>query len=430
MVHAVPRKGYDWAIGEPPPTLEAHSLAKHEVLRRYLLAYVAVLTSNPKVEHFRLTLVDGFAGGGAYISRGGASLSGSPLIMLDAMREASVAAQALRTKQGFHLDVEYFFIERKAQAFAYLCNVLKERGFRPNDKRSHIHAINGDFIEHAETIIQSIKSRGRARRAIFLLDQYGYSEVPLSLIRYILTSLPHAEVIITIAADWLFDYMQDSRSFRETLLRSGLSEVESSLDDILVAKNTPAWRRLAQSALSDDLARGSGASFYTPFFIASEASTRDYWLVHLSMHARARDEMTKLHWALKNTFQHYGRSGLHMLGYAPSEDPAVTGQASFAFDDAAASATQDALMEDIPKAIASLEHDGTSFQSFFESVCNHTPASREHVGDVVRALGRLGEIELTDKDGKPRRGGARVLETDLVRPARQLFLDRGRKWRT
>ena len=58
---------HHWQIGNSPPEIRPHSLAKHRVLRGYLERYVSVLTVKPAQETLRLTLVDGFAGGGRYL---------------------------------------------------------------------------------------------------------------------------------------------------------------------------------------------------------------------------------------------------------------------------------------------------------------------------------------------------------------------------
>jgi three-Cys-motif partner protein len=60
----VARKHYKWIPGEQPPPLGRHSIAKHNVLRAYLEKYVAILAGRPVQERLKLTLVDGFAGGG------------------------------------------------------------------------------------------------------------------------------------------------------------------------------------------------------------------------------------------------------------------------------------------------------------------------------------------------------------------------------
>ena len=81
---------YEWAPGETYPKIQQHSIAKHEILRAYLTAYIQTLISNPNREEFRLALIDGFAGGGVYQhAYNGKELLGSPFIILDAVKEAS-----------------------------------------------------------------------------------------------------------------------------------------------------------------------------------------------------------------------------------------------------------------------------------------------------------------------------------------------------
>ncbi len=113
-------KNHLWLIGQPPPLIRPHSLAKHRVLRKYLERYVQTLTANVRRDQMRLTLIDGFAGGGLYLDdRTKEERSGSPLIMLEAMKVAQEEAQKLRSKP-FHLDVQYVFIEKDQNALEYL----------------------------------------------------------------------------------------------------------------------------------------------------------------------------------------------------------------------------------------------------------------------------------------------------------------------
>jgi hypothetical protein len=57
---------YIWISGEEPPILGQHSIAKHRILKEYLEKYIKILTVNLAQERLKLTLVDGFAGGGVY----------------------------------------------------------------------------------------------------------------------------------------------------------------------------------------------------------------------------------------------------------------------------------------------------------------------------------------------------------------------------
>src|ERR1700677_379893 len=73
--------------------LEPHTAAKHRVLRAYLDGWIAVMGQQalrvPSTEVPRLLLVDGFAGPGRYAT----GEPGSPLIMLEALRNHSAFAR-------------------------------------------------------------------------------------------------------------------------------------------------------------------------------------------------------------------------------------------------------------------------------------------------------------------------------------------------
>ena len=79
---------FRWHSDEDPPDIESHSKAKLDVLRSYLRAYFDRLNVNPNREEFKLDLVDGFAGGGTFLSNG-ETISGTPLIMLEESESAS-----------------------------------------------------------------------------------------------------------------------------------------------------------------------------------------------------------------------------------------------------------------------------------------------------------------------------------------------------
>jgi len=171
---------HNWKLGSDPPLIRPHSQAKHRVLRAYLERYVSVLTARIQQDSFRLTLIDGFAGGGRYLDvKSKEERPGSPLIMLQAMEQATEDAQKIRTKP-FNLDVQYIFIEKDQEALDYLRQVLAESKYAPlvGDR---IQLIHGEFTAQVPEVTKFVKKRGRAGRAIFVLDQFGYSAVPSRL---------------------------------------------------------------------------------------------------------------------------------------------------------------------------------------------------------------------------------------------------------
>lgn len=187
---------YDWADG--PAELDAHSLTKHEVLVGYLLRYFEQRTLNARGrERLRITLVDGFCGGGLYTIRGKQQeVLGSPLRMLAAVEEARVLINLGRTKP-IELDVQYVFIDKDARALSHLTKVLNDRGYGAEINRS-IHLMRDEFAAASPAVLKLVKDHTpRATTALFFLDQYGYSDVPAPLIQRIFTELPGSEVVLT-----------------------------------------------------------------------------------------------------------------------------------------------------------------------------------------------------------------------------------------
>jgi three-Cys-motif partner protein len=402
---------FEWRIGSEPPLIETHSLAKHRVLKSYLQTYVSVLTVNRAQEVLRLSLIDGFAGGGLYLdARTKEERPGSPLIMLDAMKEAEAAAQTVRSKP-FALDVHYFFIEKNADSLGYLRRTIAESEFRGllDDK---IHLIQAEFVETVPQIVGFVKARGRAGRAIFSLDQYGYSDVPFPTLRGILASLENAEVILTFATDWLIDYLGENEQTQQILANLGIHLPPKT---IATAKGQAKWRRIIQIELHKEIQERSGARFYTPFFIRSSEAHRDYWLVHLSGHFRARDVMVGLHWKENRSFAHYGRPGLRMLGYDSQFDEDWNKQKllGFFFDDTALALSQGELMEQLPERLASLK-EGVEFSEFFAQVTNEVPVTQKIMAGVFRELAREGLIEIRDSTGLTARRSGIPRSSDII----------------
>ena len=189
---------FKWHPEEDPPHIESHSKAKLDVLRSYLRAYFDRLNVNPQREEFKLDLVDGFAGGGTFLDAK-TILSGTPLIMLEEAKQAANRLNTGRIKK-LNIDCKFYFVDKEKTHTDHLRKVLIERGHNVDD--DSIVVRNGLFENEVGGIINSIQQRQpRAGRAIFLLDQTGFSQVELALVSRIFNEFPAAEVIMTFAAD-------------------------------------------------------------------------------------------------------------------------------------------------------------------------------------------------------------------------------------
>lgn len=412
---------YDWSQG--PDAIQQHSIAKHRILQSYLAAYFQTLVSSPHQDCLRLTLVDGFAGGGLYYHTDTKELvRGSPFICLDSTREAGFRINEHRHKP-LHLDVSYFFIEADHNAYLHLDKSLRAEGYGHELDRS-IYVRESRFQDEADGIVQFIKKKSpRNGRSIFILDQYGYKDVPTELIQKIFKHLPSAEVILTFGVDSFLNFASDKKLTQELLVTMGITNLwqGKTIDEIKSSERD--WRLFIQSCLYRSLVTSCGAEYFTPFFIRNKKGHGDYWLIHMSQHHRARDVMTEVHWDNQNYFIHYGGSGLNMfqmVGYDPDHDTRFKGQSSlgFEFDDVARNASVTALMEQIPRLVYANDI-GLSFGELFTKTCNGSPASAGIYRDALEKLIHHKTINVDGLDGSSRKSGQQIKNSDQITPPRQ-----------
>lgn len=416
----MPKKEYGWANGNIP-IIGDHSLAKHRILREYVQKYVEILTSDPRIDRFKLALVDGFAGGGIYQRVGHAEPHlGSPAILMEAMASAEAAVAKTRQKQ-IRIEANYYFVDKNEENIAALEKTLQDHVY-PRYPGATPSILTGRFEEKLPAIVADIKKKGKSHRAIFLLDQYGYTAVPLSTLQRIFNELPKAEVFLTLAVGWIAGYLRSVKNAPDVIRRSlGIRESASEEEieeKLLGGAGTNEKLRVVQKLLHDAFVGDSGARFATPFFIVSRESHRPYWFLHLANSTRANEVVKELHWAMQNHFSHYGDAGLAMLGFDPDReaDPA---QLSFAFDSFAMQKTEKALLEEIPRRIATAHRDGVSFDALFAAVTNETPATKDMLGAVVATLCRVGDLGKQGGAGERRHLETALHDDDVIFPSGQ-----------
>lgn len=414
---------YQWSPNSPLPLIKPHSITKHNVLRSYLTAYLQTLAILPHQDELRLTLIDGFAGGGLYrheITR--ETVQGSPFVFLESVQEAE-ALISLKRQKPLQMKIDYFFVEADPTAYEFLNTSLRERGFS-NRIGTDIKVFNSRFEDIVRQIKEFIRSKSpRSGRSIFLLDQYGYTDVPTSLVRSILTDLPAAEVILTFNVDSFINFASDSPLTASLLQQIGIPDVLRGRTFEDIKKSEKDFRLYIQSCLYRDLVDACGARFYTPFFIRTDGHG-DYWLVHLSQHPRARDVMARVHWANNNNFIHYGGAGIdmfHALGYNPALDDSITGQTplGFCFDDPAAEASINTLREQLPRFIYARQ-EGITFGELFATTCNTSPADSAKYKEALATLAQTKEIEIVSPKGNRRLTSTTITDKDQLIPSKQI----------
>lgn len=400
---------FTWEFGAPPPSIQEHSIAKLNVLRSYLCAYFDRLCINSPRDEFKLDLIDGFSGGGIFTDHNGVEVLGSPLVMLEEARAAEIRLNRNRTK-NIHFDIKYYFVDKKEQHTAYLKSIIKKRGF--NIKDENIVVLNYPFDKVADRIIKEVqKHQPRAGRAIFLLDQTGYSQVGLKLVANIFANLPTAEVILTFAADIMANFLDNNPRFIKTASRLDFTpeQIEHLLS--LKVEDEVEQRARVQRVLLDNIYGITRAEFYTPFFIRPRHSRRALWFLHLSGHPTARNVMINIHWEHSNTFEHYGRGDFNMLGWDPLKELPLF---DFGKDDE--KKMHDQLLESMPnKLYALVSEQPVTVDAIHHEFANQTAARYSDIDKIIVRLVEEGDFVILDPDGKVRTRSVSTLKrTDLI----------------
>jgi three-Cys-motif partner protein len=418
----VTRKHYEWRVGEQLPILGDHSVAKHEIFEQYLGIYIERLTRTFSQTILNLTIVDGFCGGGLY-RLGTSEAEGSPLRLLRAVEEADKALNAARIK-GFEVRADFVFIDENAEHIAFLRDLLIKRGYGSR-LGTDIFLQCSTFEDACPGIIARIKAKGTAQRSLFFLDQYGWSDVRFATIRSILGQIRNPEILLTFAVDALIDFLTEKRTESAALL--GLDLQREDVRALLELKSGDGWRYLIQNGLYRHVQSRTGAPFYTPFFIHSVESHRSYWLLHLSSHRQARDEMGKLHWRINNHFQHHGGAGFHALGFNPSKDLRQD-LMQFMFDDDARARSEAAVLDQLPRMIhAANQGDlgGLVVEQLFAGNCNDTPVTSDILSSQLRLLRDEGELMIVSGAGKEKPRAKTIAWDDrLILPRQRSMFSR------
>jgi three-Cys-motif partner protein len=337
-----------------------------------------------------MTVVDGFSGGGLY-ARDGTVVDGSPLRLLTAIDQARAILVARRS--DFILDVDFVFIDENANHVTFLRDQLIKRDYG-SLVGTKIRLIQSTFEEAIPDVINAIKKNGRAHHSLFFLDQYGWSDVKLATIRRIMGELANPEVILTFMVDSLINLLHDKTSNLSALAAIDYKREDvRALLDIKDDHGQKGWKRAIQNTVYRHILSCTGASFYTPFFVHPPESHRDYWLIHLSKHHQAREEMGNVFWATNNTMEHFGGPGFDALGFDPDID-VRQGMMDYLFDDDAAARSKKQLLEQIPPLVHAGWNTGVvvTKRSLFAARANDTPVIGKLVDSQLAELRDAGEV--------------------------------------
>jgi three-Cys-motif partner protein len=168
--------------------IEPHTLAKHQILKRYLKAWFPILNTY----HGRIVYLDGFSGPGRY--RKGEP--GSPIIALDV---------ANSHKKQFKGELVFIFVdERKDRVY----NLKKEIAELKLPSTFRVHAEEGQFAQVTTDIFNEIEKENNTLAPTFaFIDPFGFSGVPFTLLCRLLKHRS-SEALITFMVDSMNRFLE------------------------------------------------------------------------------------------------------------------------------------------------------------------------------------------------------------------------------
>ena len=145
--------------------IEPHTLAKHEILRRYLGAWFPILTTYNQ----RVLYVDGFCGPGRY--KGGEF--GSPIL---AVREALKHSARLNGNK-----VLFYFMDERSDRIEHLRSELQNMN-APNN--FVLNSQPGEFEVELRKLLDEVDSKQLQLVPTFaFIDPFGFKGLPFDLVR-------------------------------------------------------------------------------------------------------------------------------------------------------------------------------------------------------------------------------------------------------
>ncbi|HLX61932.1 MAG TPA: three-Cys-motif partner protein TcmP [Planctomycetota bacterium] len=256
-----------------------HTLAKHAVLRGYLNAWFPILSTGYKHKNCEILYIDGFAGPGAYT--GGED--GSPVIALKT---------ALDHQHSFPKPVHFLFIEKEYDRIEHLKQLLEQ--IKKSGRSRNIGPIEvkrGECEVEINALLNDIERKGRSfGPALAFLDQFGFSGVPMTLVKRIL-SHDHCETFIYL------DYEGINRFAPDATKTPGIDRAFGSSDWKACLGKEAELRKFYLKSLKTL----GGAGYAYAFLMFDKNRTPLNWLVFCTGHWYGLQMMKKAMWAVDKT---------------------------------------------------------------------------------------------------------------------------------
>ena len=245
-------------IDKIPWEIDPHTSVKHEILRRYLQAWIPILSRY----HGRVIYFDGFAGPGEYLDIKGNKVDGSPIIEIKSFLG--------HTFKDRIKEVRFVFVEKTLQVFEHLKNQLAPYN-SPNLK---MDLYNDEFDKVINGGLDELEKKGANIAPTFcFIDPFGIKGLPLNTINRIMGN-KHCEVLINFMYDELNRFLMEPWNEKNVTALFGSEEWK------FVAKITDSKERFnfLTGIYSKNLRAICGIKYIRTFVMKDKSNRFDYVL--------------------------------------------------------------------------------------------------------------------------------------------------------
>jgi len=234
--------------------IEPHTEAKLAILRKYLDAWLPIITR----WNGRVLYIDGFAGPGEYIG----GKDGSPIIAIKAV---------LEHKANIKSEIRMLFIEADKKRCEYLEQKVDSFEIPSNVKIDCICARFADTITEIFKYIDEQKAR--LAPAFVFIDPFGFTGIPFALIKRIMAN-EKCEVLIT------FMYEEINRFINDRRLWDSLNETfgTDKWQQVVSEKDSKKRVELLHAIYKEQLEQESRIKYVRSFKMVNKVNKTDYFL--------------------------------------------------------------------------------------------------------------------------------------------------------
>jgi three-Cys-motif partner protein len=273
---------------EIPWVIDEHTKVKHELLRKYIATWMAILFNQQERMGIppQLLYFDGFSGPGIYYAEPTKTSTclGSPLIV------GEIANKFLDEKGKREFSIICIDKEQK-------CVDILNEGLRAVDKHDQKWMSEcGEFDSSINQLLDDLKKHGDALRpAFFLIDPFGYSGFHMNTLKRILEN-ERSELFINFMIYDIIRFIGEENFQQRMKQLFGCNDY----NDVSGMRSSEEKQQFLVNLYCKQLHEYAGAKYVMPFRINTPGKgTRPrYYLIHASNHIKAlkamKDNMAKV----------------------------------------------------------------------------------------------------------------------------------------